>query len=98
MNITRVVFLFLILLMACKSPEPDSDPYVAVTGATIIDGSGNDPIVDGVLLIQKGKVVAIGTKEQVKIPENATIKDISGKTIVPGIINAHGHVGDVKGI
>jgi imidazolonepropionase-like amidohydrolase len=42
--------------------------------------------------------VAVGTKESVNIPEHATVHDVTGKTIIPGLINAHGHVGDVKGI
>ena len=85
-------------MFACKSVEHSGEPYTAFTGATIIDGSGADPIQNGVLLIQNGRVVAIGTKENVAIPENATIKDVSDKTLIPGFINAHGHVGDVKGI
>lgn len=99
MHTTRLLYMILILLAACKGTEQrHEEPYTAFTGATIIDGSGDDPITNGVLLIQKGNVVGIGTKEQVNIPENATIIDVTGKTIVPGIINAHGHVGDVKGI
>ncbi len=99
MNVVRFIPLLLILLFAgCKSPEPMSEPYTAFTGATIIDGSGSEPIQSGVLLIQNGRVIAIGTKENVAIPEHTTIKDVSGKTIIPGLINGHGHVGDVKGI
>ena len=53
---------------------------------------------DAVLVVQKGRVVATGTEQDVTIPKGATVVDVSGKTIVPGIINAHGHVGDTKGI
>lgn len=98
MNIARFLPLLLIFMFACKSAEHSAEPYTAFTGATLIDGSGADPIQNGVLLIQNGRVVAIGATENVAIPEHATIRDVSGKTIVPGFINAHGHVGDVKGI
>jgi imidazolonepropionase-like amidohydrolase len=98
MNITKLLSLSLLLIAACKSNEQGDQPYTAFTGATIIDGSGSTPIQDGVLLISKGRVVAVGKKEEVTIPDNSTIRDISGKTIVPGFINGHGHVGDVKGI
>jgi imidazolonepropionase-like amidohydrolase len=97
MNIIRVL-PFLLLMVACKSAEKSGQPVTAFTGATIIDGSGGDPVTNGVLLIQNGRVVSVGTKENVTIPENAIINDVSGKTIIPGFINAHGHVGDVKGI
>jgi len=99
MNFPKYLTLFCIALVACKSPEKkDERAYTAYTGATIIDGSGSAPIQNGVLLIANGRVVAIGTKEAVKIPEQATVRDVSGKTIIPGLINTHGHVGDVKGI
>jgi len=97
MNITRLLPLLFIFLIACKSSEPVG-PFTAFTGATIIDGSGAPPVPNGILLIQYGRVVAMGTKESVTIPANTTTVDVSGKTIIPGFINAHGHVGDVKGI
>ena len=97
-TITQLYLLLLLSCFACKSPQTTHQNYLAFTGATIIDGSGGEPINNGVLLIQNGRVVSVGTKEAVKIPEKTTIKDVSGKYIMPGIINAHGHVGDVQGI
>ena len=98
MNLVRLLPLLFIALMACKRPEQTNQSFTAYTGATIIDGNGSNPIRDGVLLISNERVVAVGTKESVKIPEHATVHDVAGKTIIPGLINAHGHVGDVKGI
>src|SRR5688500_8073001 len=98
MKTSTLLLLLLILVTACKSSEQPGDPITAFTGATIIDGSGAGPITKGVLLIQNGRVIATGTKENVTIPENATIQDVSGKFIIPGFINAHGHVGEAKGI
>lgn len=98
MNIIRLLPLLFVFALACTSREQTSQPYTAFTGANIIDGSGAGPIQNGVLLVQNGRVVAVGTKENVSIPEHTTIRDVSGKTILPGFINAHGHVGDVKGI
>jgi imidazolonepropionase-like amidohydrolase len=85
-------------VFGCKSYEQTEFPTTAFTGATIIDGSGTTPIQNGVLIIQNGRIVTLGKMEEVEIPEHATHIDVSGKTIIPGIINAHGHVGDVKGI
>ena len=90
-------FLFLCAL-ACKSQNRNTGNYTAYTGATIIDGNGGTPIPGGVLLVRDGKVVAVGTKEDIPVPADVTQRDVSGKTIMPGIINAHGHVGDVQGI
>lgn len=75
-----------------------SSTYIAFTGADIVDGSGTAPIEDAVLLIQNGRVLKVGRAEEITIPEGAIVKDVSGKTIIPGIINGHGHVGNAKGI
>ena len=87
-----------ILLFCCNGGEKIPSGVTAFTGAAIVDGSGAATISDGVLLVQDGKVLAVGTKDHVDIPKNATLMDLSGKTIIPGIINGHGHVGNTKGI
>ena len=88
----------MIFCLACKQSEEVGEPSIAFVGATIIDGTGSDPVSDGVLVVHQGRVVAVGSKANVKIPDGALSNDVSGKTIIPGIINGHGHVGDVKGI
>jgi imidazolonepropionase-like amidohydrolase len=94
-----LLFLSLIaLICSCRSPESIKNPVTAFVGATLIDGSGGDPIQNGVLLIQDGRVLVIGSRDKISVPKDAVVKDVTGKTIIPGLINAHGHVGDVKGI
>jgi imidazolonepropionase-like amidohydrolase len=96
----RFMFLSLLfpLVSGCKTAEHVSSTYTAFTGANIIDGSGTATIEDAVLLIQNGRVLEVGRAEEITIPEGATVKDVSGKTIIPGIVNGHGHVGKAKGI
>lgn len=92
------IFL-LLLLVSCKDgADKETATVTAFVGADIIDGTGSDPIRNGVLLISDGRVLSVGSVSQVEVPEGAGVIDVSGKTIIPGIINAHGHVGDVKGI
>ncbi len=86
-------------LYACTPQEKDAEAsYTAFVGATIIDGTGDEPLLDGILLLQNKKIVAVGTREDIAIPDQAVVVNISGKTIIPGLINGHGHVGEVKGI
>lgn len=93
------MFLFLlVVLFSCKTAEQTQSSHTAVTGARIIDGVGERPIENGVMLIHGGRIVAVGSKEEVTIPSGADIIDVTGKTIIPGIINAHGHVGNTRGI
>jgi len=61
------------------------------TGAVIIDGTGAPPIEDGVILVEDGRITAIAPKTGVEIPEAAERVDISGKWIIPGLIDAHIH-------
>ena len=96
MNVSR--FFLLVILSAAACSHIAGQSYTAFTGATIIDGNGTAPVQNGVLLIYNGRVVAVGAKEKITLPYHTSIKDVSGKTIIPGIINAHGHVGDVKGM
>jgi imidazolonepropionase-like amidohydrolase len=98
MNLHRFWIFSLVFMAGCKTAERIPSSYTAFTGATIIDGSGAAPIDDGTLIIQGGRVVAVGPSEAVNVPDRARIVDLSGKTIIPGLINAHGHVGNTKGI
>lgn len=68
----------------------------AYIGARIIPIVGQ-PIENGVLLIERGKITAVGARNTVNIPANAEQTDVSGKTIMPGLVDSHSHVGQVAG-
>jgi len=85
-------------MAACSAKKEAQPPSIAFTNATLIDGSGSAPIANAVMIVQNGNISAVGTKENTPIPDNSTVIDLQGKFIIPGLINSHGHVGDVKGI
>jgi imidazolonepropionase-like amidohydrolase len=68
-------------------------PVTALTGATVIDGSGAVPSPNTTIVIENGRIRDIGPSAAVSPPAGATVVDLAGKFVVPGIINAHGHVG-----
>lgn len=70
----------------------------AFVGATLFDGTGADPVANGVLLVRDGRVEAVGAASEVEVPTSARVVDLAGRTVVPGIINAHGHVGSARGL
>ncbi len=72
--------------------QAQGDAWLALTGARVIDGTGAAPIEDAVLLISQRRILAVGPSEAITIPDIATRVDMAGKTILPGLINAHGHV------
>jgi imidazolonepropionase-like amidohydrolase len=52
-----------------------------------------DPIEDGTVLFAAGRIVAVGSAADVDIPDDATIVDASGSWVLPGFVEAHGHLG-----
>jgi imidazolonepropionase-like amidohydrolase len=65
---------------------------IAMTGARIIDGTGAAPLEQATIVIADGRIQSVGTGNSVTIPAGATRMDMSGKTIMPGSVNAHGHL------
>jgi imidazolonepropionase-like amidohydrolase len=67
------------------------------TGARLIIGDGQPPIEDASLLVRDGQVAQIGAANALSTTVEARIVDLSGKTIMPAIVNPHGHIGYMKG-
>jgi imidazolonepropionase-like amidohydrolase len=64
----------------------------------LIDGTGSAPQKAVSIVMSGGRIRSIGPAAQVKPPAGANVADLAGKTVMPGIINLHGHVGMVKGL
>ncbi len=94
----RVVLLRFVLLLAllgavvsCKQGEELQSVSLVITNGIVIDGSGADPIAEGLVAIQGNRIVAVGQSTDFKIPEEAIVIDAAGRTILPGVFNAHAH-------
>jgi imidazolonepropionase-like amidohydrolase len=81
-----------LLLAGAPQLAAQSARAVAFTGFTLIDGTGRAPVSNAVLVVRGGRVVAAGAASSVAIPAGAERVDLSGKTVMPGLVNAHGHV------
>jgi imidazolonepropionase-like amidohydrolase len=79
------------LAVTVKAARPDST--VAISGARVVTMSGDDGgiIEDAVILLEGPRISAIGPKGTISIPSGATRVDATGKTILPGFIDAHAH-------
>ncbi len=62
-----------------------------ITNGIVVDGTGADPIVDGLVAIQGNRIAAVGQTTDFKIPDEAVVIDAAGGTILPGIINSYAH-------
>lgn len=70
----------------------------AITGARIITGLNQPAIEDGTLVFEQGRITAVGESASITLPGNTHIINLNGKTLMPGLVNAHGHAGNVRGL
>jgi imidazolonepropionase-like amidohydrolase len=71
----------------------DADAVTVLKGARLIDGTGAPPLENAVIVIKGTKITAVGPADKVKVPKNARVVDVTGRTIIPGLFSAHSHVG-----
>jgi imidazolonepropionase-like amidohydrolase len=88
---TRSLSLFATLL--CIASSGARGETIVFTGARLIDGTGKAPRDNAVLVVEGDRIVAVGTAGKTAVPKGARVIDVHGRTIMPGIVNAHGHVG-----
>ena len=90
-------FLAVLFALLCVSAHVlAQERPQAFTGATIITVSG-PAITDGVLVVHRGRIVAVGARTSVRIPSDAQRVDASGKVIMPGLVDSHSHIGGGAG-
>ena len=97
--VRRIGFgIFGLLLAGLVLPAAEARPPItALCGARVIDGRGR--IYDNAVVLIDGQNIArVGLASQVSIPPGATVVNYQGKTIMPGIVSDHSHVGQVDGV
>jgi imidazolonepropionase-like amidohydrolase len=82
------------------APAQPAAETVALTHATVIDGTGAAPMADSVVLIRSGRIAAVYPAGSRPVPNGARVEDLAGKWVIPGLIDAHVHLpsgnGDVE--
>jgi imidazolonepropionase-like amidohydrolase len=89
MTRTTIALSLAVLLFAASARAQ----VTVLTRATMIDGSGAGPQKDTTIVLENGRIREIGPASKLSNPDGAIVVDLDGRFIVPGIINAHGHVG-----
>jgi imidazolonepropionase-like amidohydrolase/Tol biopolymer transport system component len=64
---------------------------IALTGARIVTMHGDEVIENGTVLVEGDRIVAVGSTASITYPAGTRTIDVSGKTIIPGLIDAHWH-------
>ncbi len=75
-----------------------SASVVLYEGARLIAGDGRAPIEDSAFLVERGTITKVGKKGELSAPTGAGRVNLTGKTVMPGLINAHGHPGFQRGL
>jgi imidazolonepropionase-like amidohydrolase len=96
--------LHLLLALAAPAQRPDSlaasvreyvtvdTALLALTHVLLVDGTGAAPKPDQSIVIRAGRIVAVGPAASVQIPAGAHTMDLSGSTVIPGLIGMHDHL------
>jgi imidazolonepropionase-like amidohydrolase len=95
MTLKVSVFSAVLLLLACTAQAQENlraGRPVAFVGGMLVDGYEAPPVHNSVVVVDDGRIVAVGTRSDTQIPDDALVIDTGGRTVMPGLIDAHAHV------
>jgi imidazolonepropionase-like amidohydrolase len=99
MNIAKSLLLLVALVGATNAQTPDRQqfvrveaPLIALTHVRIIDGTGAAPVEDQTIVLSEGKIQSIGPSTTAKIPADTRTIDLSGYSVLPGLVGMHDHM------
>src|SRR6478735_3938581 len=81
------------MTVAAQGQSAASGRPVVYENARLIVGDGSAPIESGVMVVQDGRITVVGSKGSVTVPAGATHVDLTGRTVMPALVNAHVHIG-----
>jgi len=86
------VALGVLLAVGMASTASAASGKMALVGGLLIDGFGGKPLENSVVLIESGKIVAVGQVGQLAIPADAEVISTEGQTVLPGLFDMHVHL------
>src|ERR1700733_5589736 len=79
-----------------KQVTPERTGSFAIVGATLVDGTGRPPMLNSVVIVKDGRIVAAGRRREVEIPGGMAIINARGQTLLPGLWEMHVHFSGVE--
>lgn len=73
--------------------RPAHDRTLALVGGRVITMEGDQVLEDGVVIVRGERLVAVGSRAEVPVPDGADVLDLSGRTLIPGLVDVHAHMG-----
>jgi imidazolonepropionase-like amidohydrolase/Tol biopolymer transport system component len=84
------------ILIDLVLPSDKPQSIIALKNARIITMEGDQVIENGTIIIENNRITAIGPSSSVRVPSSAKVYQLKGKTIMPGMVDVHGHLGDFR--
>src|SRR5437588_922441 len=102
-SLTRGLLVAALYVVAAASSSalaqaPQATGVTVFEGARLITGDGNDPIEDSAFVVENNRFTAVGRRGEVTVSAGAARVDLNGKTVMPAIVDAHGHPGFLDAI
>ncbi len=88
----------LLVLLLLALPAYGQSKKLVIRGATVVDGTGRKALVDAVVVVEGERIVAVGPRADVPIPDGARVIEAEGKFLAPGLVDAHIHFFQSAGI
>ena len=82
--------LAVVVLLAVASPATAQGTQ-ALVGGTVVDGTGTEPLTDGVVLLEGDRITCVGSRDECPVPAGTEEVDVSGRFVTPGLVDAHVH-------
>ncbi len=98
MIITSRAWIAVLGLAMSAGLQGQTPPVLAITGGTLIDGTGGAPLSDAVVVVSGGRITAAGPRASVLVPPGATIIDAAGKFVAPGFVDTNVHLSLYGGV
>lgn len=96
-----IVIAVLGLATSCSGPPrrhipPGAEAIEVFEGARVIQGDARPPIERATFVVDGGRIVAIGSSDTIRGPEGATRVDLTGKTVIPALVDTHTHLSQTR--
>lgn len=84
--------LLILILCTCATAQRTPEPLKALVGGTLIDGYGGTPLQNSVILVRGKRIEAVGTQDNLPVPEGAEVISTEGMSVLPGLWDMHVHL------